>query len=94
MVGVDGTLVLLGLPTEEMDLKPAEILKRRKTVTGSFIGGMPETQAMLDFCGKHNITPDCEMINASQIGEAFQRTMNGDVKYRFVLDCSSIKSPL
>ena len=55
------------------------------------IGGLPETQEMLDFCGKHNIVSDIEMINIQQINEAYDRLLKGDVKYRFVIDMASIK---
>lgn len=60
-------------------------------VVGSMIGGIPETQEMLDFCGKHNIVSDIEMINIQQINEAYDRLLKGDVKYRFVIDMASLK---
>jgi uncharacterized zinc-type alcohol dehydrogenase-like protein len=55
---------------------------------GSLVGGIPETQAMLDHCGKHGITSDIEMITPDQINQAYERTLKGDVKYRFVIDCA------
>jgi uncharacterized zinc-type alcohol dehydrogenase-like protein len=86
----DGTLALVGA-LEPMDgVHGAIISAKRLRVVGSMIGGMPETQEMLDFCGEHNITSDIEMIKMNQIDEAYERMLRSDVKYRFVIDMSSL----
>jgi alcohol dehydrogenase (NADP+) len=63
----------------------------RKQISGSIIGGIRETQEMLDFCGAHNVTADIEMIGAQEIDQAYDRLLKGDVKYRFVIDMASLK---
>jgi uncharacterized zinc-type alcohol dehydrogenase-like protein len=65
----------------------------RKSVAGSLIGGIAETQEMLDFCGEHGITSDVELINIQDINEAYERMLKSDVKYRFVIDMASLKNP-
>jgi uncharacterized zinc-type alcohol dehydrogenase-like protein len=65
------------------------ILKRR-TLTGSGVGGIRETQEMLDYCAEHNVTSDVEVIPIQQVNEAFERTVNGDVRYRFVIDMNTL----
>jgi len=67
------------------------LVRRRKSIAGSLIGGIQETQEMLDFCGEHNILPEVEMINIQDINEAWDRTVRGQVKYRFVIDMASLK---
>ncbi len=69
------------------------LLMRRRSLSGSLIGGLPETQEMLDFCGKHNITCDIEMIRMDQINKAFERMERADVRYRFVIDMASLPDP-
>ena len=64
----------------------------QKNISGSLIGGIKETQEMMNFCGEHNIIPDTELIHIQNINEAYQRVMKSDVKYRFVIDMSSLKS--
>jgi uncharacterized zinc-type alcohol dehydrogenase-like protein len=64
----------------------------RRSLAGSMIGGIPETQEMLDFCGKHNIVSDIEMITIQEINDAYDRLLKGDVKYRFVIDMASLKN--
>lgn len=90
---VDGTLVLVG-HLGDMDgmLNSAQLVMKRKTVAGSMIGGIKETQELLDFCGKHNIVADCEIINIKDINTAYERMLKSDVKYRFVIDMGSIKA--
>ena len=66
------------------------LIFRRRSVSGSLIGGLPETQEMLDFCGQHNITSDIEMIRMDQINTAYERMLKSDVKYRFVIDMASL----
>jgi alcohol dehydrogenase (NADP+) len=86
----DGTLIMVGASELPLDLAVFPLIMGRRKIMGSLIGGIPETQAMLDHCGKHNITSDIELIQASQINEAFERTLAGDVRYRFVIDCSTL----
>ncbi|MDQ7977714.1 NAD(P)-dependent alcohol dehydrogenase [Paraburkholderia sp. SARCC-3016] len=88
-----GTLVLVGYfgPLEPA-LNSSPMLSKRKSVAGSFIGGIAQTQEMLDFCGKHGITCEIEMIDIEQVNEAFDRMLRSDVKYRFVIDLGSLKS--
>ncbi|HKK12570.1 MAG TPA: NAD(P)-dependent alcohol dehydrogenase [Flavobacteriaceae bacterium] len=89
-----GTLVLVGYlgPLENPVLNTMPMVMGRKTVAGSLIGGIAETQELLDFCGKHNITPDIEMIKMQDINEAYERMLKSDVHYRFVIDMASLKN--
>ncbi|RHX90746.1 NAD(P)-dependent alcohol dehydrogenase [Leptospira stimsonii] len=90
---LDGTIVLVGyLGNVEPALNTVPLLLGRKAVTGSAIGGIAETQEMLDFCGKHGITSDIEMVQIQRINEAFERMLKSDVKYRFVIDIASLKN--
>lgn len=86
----DGTLTLVGLPEKPPAVSVFSLITRRLSIAGSMIGGMPETQEMLDYCGKHNITSDVEVIPVQQINEAFERMLRQDVKYRFVLDMKTL----
>lgn len=86
-----GTLCLVGLPEQQLAFKSSLVL-RNKVISGSFIGGIKETQEMLDYCGEHNITADIELINIADINEAFDRVVKSDVKYRFVIDLATIKT--
>ncbi len=85
-----GTLVLVGVPEKPFSIKPFSLIGNRRALAGSLIGGIKETQEMLDFCGKHHITSDVEVISIQQIDEAYERTIKGDVRYRFVIDLNSI----
>jgi uncharacterized zinc-type alcohol dehydrogenase-like protein len=87
----DGTLVLVGAPEKPLSLSAFPLIMRRRNFAGSLIGGLPETQEMLDFCGKHGITCDIEMIRMDQVNEAYERMLKSDVKYRFVIDMASLK---
>jgi len=87
----DGTLGIVGAPSEPLPLDVAGLLFGRKKVAGSIIGGIRETQEMLDFCGEHNVTADIEMIGVNQIDQAYDRLLKNDVKYRFVIDIASLK---
>src|SRR5580704_1446451 len=87
----DGTLIIVGLPPEPISVPAHSLVSRRRTVAGSMIGGIAETQEMLDFCTEHNITSDVEVIPIQQINEAYERTIKGQVKYRFVIDIASLK---
>jgi uncharacterized zinc-type alcohol dehydrogenase-like protein len=86
----DATLCLVGLPPEPPSFAPFNLIGGRHSLSGSMIGGMPETQEMLDYCGKHSITADVEVIPIQKINEAFERLLRQDVKYRFVIDMSSL----
>ena len=88
---VDGSLVLVGAPEHPLPVAAFSLIPYRRSFAGSMIGGIAETQEMLDFCGKHNIVSDIEMINIHQINEAYERLLKGDVKYRFVIDIASLK---
>ncbi len=85
----DGTLVMVGASDVPLDLAVFPIIMKRRKIMGSLIGGIKETQAMLDHCSKHNIVCDIETIKANQINEAFERTLASKVKYRFVIDCAT-----
>jgi uncharacterized zinc-type alcohol dehydrogenase-like protein len=85
----DGTLVVIGLPGKPYAVHAGVLLGARRSMAGSMIGGIPEMQEMLDFCGEHNILSDVEVIKADYINEAYERTIASDVKYRFVIDGSS-----
>ncbi|MBC5636369.1 NAD(P)-dependent alcohol dehydrogenase [Ornithinibacillus sp. BX22] len=90
LLTLDGTLVNVGAPAEPLSLSAMNLIGRRRSFAGSMIGGIRETQEMLDFCAKHNITPRIEVISADQIDEAYQRVLASDVKYRFVIDISTM----
>ena len=87
---IDGTLVIIGLPDNPYKVSAGAMLNGRKSLTGSMIGGMPELQEMLDFAGKHNIVSDVEVISADYVDKAYERTVASDVKYRFVIDTTTI----
>ena len=92
-LAVDGTLVLVGYLGPLTDaLVTVPLILRRKAVAGSLIGGLPETQEMLDFCAEHGITADVEMITMANINNAYARMLKSDVKYRFVIDMASLKA--
>lgn len=86
MIKLDGNLVLVGVPTEAPPVHPFSLIMPRRSVSGSAIGGIKETQEMLDFCAAKGIVSDVEMIRMSQINEAYERVLKGDVRYRFVID--------
>ncbi len=90
LLDVDGTLVLVGQVGPLHELTTVPLLLGRRRIAGSPIGGIRETQEMLDFCAKKNILPDCEMIRMDQINEAFERMEKADVRYRFVIDMASL----
>jgi uncharacterized zinc-type alcohol dehydrogenase-like protein len=88
----DGNLTLVGAPSKPLAIAAFGLLFGRRSLSGSPIGGLPETQEMLDFCGKHNITADVEVIPIQKVNEAYDRLMKADVKYRFSIDMASLKS--
>lgn len=86
LLKTDGAMVLVGLPDEPPVIQPGNLIMKRRTLAGSLIGGIKETQEVLDYCGEHNITSDVELIVLKDINQAFDRMVKGDVKYRFVID--------
>jgi len=86
MLKRDGTMVLVGAPADELPVHPFSIIPKRKSLSGSTIGGMKETQEMLDFCGQHGIGADIEVIPIRAINDAYERVLKSDVRYRFVID--------
>jgi uncharacterized zinc-type alcohol dehydrogenase-like protein len=88
-LATDGTLVIIGLPGKPYAVNAGTMLDGRRSIAGSMIGGMPELQEMLNFCGEKNIVSDVEVIIADYINKAYERTVASDVKYRFVIDASS-----
>lgn len=88
----DGTLTQVGVPAEMQPIAAGSLLGKRRSFAGSGIGGLAETQEMLDFCAKHGILSDIEVIPMSSINQAFDRMLAGDVKYRFVVDMASLKT--
>jgi uncharacterized zinc-type alcohol dehydrogenase-like protein len=91
LLKVDGALVLVGAPMDPLPVTSFSLIMGRKSFAGSLIGGLPETQEMLDFCGKHNIVADIELIGVNQVNEAYERLLKSDVRYRFVIDMASLK---
>jgi uncharacterized zinc-type alcohol dehydrogenase-like protein len=87
----DGTMTLVGLPPEPAPVSVFSLIGKRLSVAGSMIGGMPETQQMLDYCGEKNIVAEVEVIAIDKINEAFERMLRQDVKYRFVIDISTLQ---
>ncbi|MDQ5966691.1 MAG: alcohol dehydrogenase [Cyanobacteriota bacterium erpe_2018_sw_39hr_WHONDRS-SW48-000098_B_bin.30] len=88
----DGTLTMVGAPEKPLPINVFNLLPKRRNFAGSATGGIKETQEMLDFCAKHNILAEVEMIEMSQVNEAFERLLKQDVKYRFVIDMQSLKT--
>jgi uncharacterized zinc-type alcohol dehydrogenase-like protein len=88
----DGTLTLVGAPDKPMPVSAFGLLFGRKRLAGSLIGGLAETQEMLDFCGANQIVSDVEVIAIQQINEAYERLVKSDVKYRFSIDMASLKN--
>lgn len=91
LLKVDGSLVMVGLPNQPLEIGAFNVVNGRKSFSGSNIGGIAETQEVLDFCAAHGITADIELITVAQINEAFTRLEKGDVHYRFVIDMASLK---
>jgi uncharacterized zinc-type alcohol dehydrogenase-like protein len=91
LVKLNGTMTLVGAPEKPAPVSAFALLIRRRQLAGSIIGGIRETQEMLDFCAKHGIASDVEVIPTQQINQAFERLSKGDVKYRFVIDMASLK---
>jgi alcohol dehydrogenase (NADP+) len=92
LLGLDGNLTLVGAPPEPLKVAAFNLIGRRRSLSGSTIGGIPETQEMLNFCGEHNITSDIEVIPIQKANEAYDRLLKSDVKYRFSIDMASLRS--
>jgi uncharacterized zinc-type alcohol dehydrogenase-like protein len=88
----DGNITLVGAPNKPLPVSAFALIMGRRSLSGSPIGGIPETQEMLDFCGQHNITADVEVIPIQRVNEAYERLLKSDVKYRFSIDMASLKS--
>jgi len=92
MLRRDGNITLVGAPEKPLSVPAFGLIMGRRSLSGSPIGGIPETQEMLDFCGAHNITADVEVIPIQKVNEAYERLLRSDVKYRFSIDMASLKS--
>lgn len=92
LLGRDGNITIVGAPGKPLPVSTFSLTSRRRSFSGSFIGGIAETQEMLDFCGRHNITADVEVIPIQKVNEAYERLLKSDVKYRFSIDMASLKS--
>jgi len=90
LLKLDGTLTLVGAPEQPLPVSAFSLLMPRRSFAGSGIGGIQETQEMLDFCAEHGIVSDVEVIGIDQINDAYERLVRGDVKYRFVIDMSTL----
>jgi len=90
LLRTNGVMVLLGVPPTPSAVSASRLIGGRRSLVGSLVGGIKETQEMLDYCAEHNITSDIELINIDQINEAYERTLTGDVHYRFVIDMASL----
>lgn len=91
LLKVDGSLVVVGLPEKQIPIGPFSLASRRRSLAGSSIGGIQETQEMLDFCGKHKFASDVEVVPMQKVNEAYERVLKSDVRYRFVIDMASLK---
>lgn len=90
LLKLDGTMVIVGAPEKPTSLQAFPLIGKRRRLAGSLIGGIKETQEMLDFCGKHHVTPSIEVISIDKINDAYERMLKSDVKYRFVIDIKSL----
>lgn len=91
LLKTDGTMILVGAPAQSIPLAPFSLVLRRRRLVGSLIGGVKETQEMLEFCAANDITSDVEVISIQQVNEAYERVLRGDVRFRFVIDIESMK---
>jgi uncharacterized zinc-type alcohol dehydrogenase-like protein len=90
MLNTNGVMVCVGAPSEPAVVPAFNLIFQRRSLAGSLIGGIPETQEMLDYCAEHNITSDVEVINIKDINESYERMLKGDVRYRFVIDMATL----
>jgi alcohol dehydrogenase (NADP+) len=91
LLKLDGTLVELGMPEHPMEVPASALIMGRRSIAGSLIGGIAETQEMLDFCAEHDVTPEIEVVEPDYINEAYERVLASDVRYRFVIDTASLR---
>jgi uncharacterized zinc-type alcohol dehydrogenase-like protein len=91
LLALDGTIVVVGIPEKETPIGPSSLINARRSVAGSVIGGIRETQEMLDFCSKHDITSNIELIPIQKVNDAYERVVKSDVRYRFVIDMKSLE---
>ena len=92
LLDMDGKLLIVGLPSINPEVNPFALIKNRRSIIGSMIGGMKETQEMLDYCAEHNIVAEVEVISIDKVNEAYDRMLKGDVHYRFVIDIATLKN--
>jgi uncharacterized zinc-type alcohol dehydrogenase-like protein len=92
LLRVDGTMVVVGIPEKRIPIGASALVTGRRSLAGSMIGGIQETQEMLDFCAAHNITADIETIRIEHVNEAYERVLRSDVRYRFVIDIASLQA--
>lgn len=92
LLRLDGNITLVGAPPKPLSVAAFSLIMGRRNLSGSNIGGIAETQQMLDFCGEHNITASVEVIPIQKVNEAYDRLLKSDVKYRFSIDMASLKS--
>jgi alcohol dehydrogenase (NADP+) len=92
MLGRDGNITLVGAPDKPLPISAFSLIMGRRSFSGSPIGGIAETQEMLDFCSQHNIVADVEVIPIQKVNEAYERLVKSDVKYRFSIDMASLKA--
>ena len=90
LLNVDGSMVVVGVPDKDVPVNASKLIVGRRSLAGSVIGGIRETQEMLDFCGKHDIACDIEVIPIQKVNEAYERVVKSDVRYRFVIDMASL----
>ncbi|MES2004986.1 MAG: NAD(P)-dependent alcohol dehydrogenase [Bacteroidota bacterium] len=91
LLRTNGTMIVVGVPPTPSQVPAFQLIMKRRSIIGSLIGGIKETQEMLDYCAEHNIVSDVEVIPVQQINEAYERMLKGDVRYRFVIDIASLK---
>lgn len=91
LLNTNGTMIVVGAPPAPAQIPAFNLIMKRRSIIGSLIGGIKETQEMLDFCAEHNIVSDVEVITADKINESYERMLKGDVRYRFVIDIASLK---
>jgi len=91
LLKVDGTMVIVGLPDRDIPIAAFSLTAGRRSLAGSQIGGIHETQEMLDFCAKHKLACDVEVVPIQKVNEAYERVLKSDVRYRFVIDLATLK---
>ena len=92
LLRMDGSMVVVGIPEKQVPIGASDLIQGRRSLAGSMVGGIAETQGMLDFCGKHDIVADIEVVPMQNVNQAFERMLKSDVRYRFVIDMASLKN--